>query len=148
MPSISNTAQLPIHDLRQELLPASADHGGPHWDVFRFEDHLLREVELVQVIQAATDKLDEVVARFQQNEIWVLLDGSCQFAFKDLREDSPSLHRACQLVCHEPTRIFVPAGVAFGFRVLSGPAQLIRISDTAESVVEQSTQSLPWPSEI
>lgn len=148
MPSENSPGQLPIHDLHLEPLSVHAGSGGAHWDAFRFEDHLLREVELVQVIQAASDKLDDIVVRHDQNEIWVLLDGSCQFAFKDLRSESPSHGNTHQLTRHEPTRIFVPAGVAFGYRVLSGPAQLIRIADTSEAAIDQRTQALPWPPDL
>lgn len=140
-------AELPIHDLLVEDVQVQEGNSEASWDVHRFDDHLLLDVGLVQVIQSAADKLDEVVARAEHSEVWVLLDGGCQFAFRDLRPGSPTHLAVHHLTRHEPTRIFVPAGVAFGYRVISGPAQLIRMSDRPRSQDGGSDQTIPWPGE-
>lgn len=136
---------LPIHDLLVEELDVQEGNSEARWDVLRFDDHILSDVRLVQVIQSAADKLDEVVARGASSEVWVLLDGGCQFAFRDLRADSPTHRAVYHLTRHEPTRIFVPSGVAFGYRVISGPAQLIRVSDISHGLEENSDQTIQWP---
>lgn len=142
---MAGTYDLPIHDLLIEDVQVQEGNSEARWDVLSFEDHILPDVGLVQVIQSAADKLDEVVARAASSEVWVLLDGGCQFAFKDLRSDSPTHRAVLHLTRHEPTRIFVPAGVAFGYRVISGPAQLIRIIDLTINPEKNSHQTIPWP---
>lgn len=137
------SAGFAIHDLYARSLARRAGEQGDVWGLLRFEDHLLRRFGLLELVRAIPDASPGLRARPIADEIWILVEGSVEFAWHDLRPGSPTEGRPDRLACSEPTLVLVPFGVAFGFRAVGGQATLIRLA-THEETPTEDIRALTW----
>jgi dTDP-4-dehydrorhamnose 3,5-epimerase len=118
----------PIHDLVIRPIATTDDHHTQRWIALRETDHILRRFGQADVVRISPGAPSNLLVRHRADEVWVLIDGSVAFLWRDMREDSPTFERSHQTTCHEPTQVLVPFGVAFGIRAIKKPALLIRVS--------------------
>jgi hypothetical protein len=132
-----------IHDLYARRLVRRTGKRGESWPLLRFEDHLLRRFGLAELVRGTSDAPPELRARPVADEVWILIEGRVEFAWRDLRPDSPTEGRHDRLMCDGPTAVLAPFGVAFGFRAIDGPATLLRLASHDETEAED-IRLLPW----
>jgi hypothetical protein len=131
----------PIHDLYIKTILPIEDSGVTRWPSLRDSDHILRRFGFAEVVRArGPSKLN---VREVADEVWTLCDGRVEFHWHDLRHNSPTYNSQYRLVCDRPTLMLVPFGVAFGYRVLDGPATLLRLATHGEGIHEGDYQ-IPW----
>jgi dTDP-4-dehydrorhamnose 3,5-epimerase len=111
--------------------------------VLKFEDHLLRRFGMAEYLVATEYQTPALRLQSAADEIWALLEGKVEFRWHDLRQGSPSRGKRVRVFSASPTLVLVPFGVAFGFRVPSGKASLLRLA-THSDVEGPPAQLLPW----
>ncbi|MDQ3457754.1 MAG: dTDP-4-dehydrorhamnose 3,5-epimerase family protein [Deinococcota bacterium] len=81
-----------------------------------------------------------------QDEIWVVVDGRLLVWLADLREGSASLgtRRAYLLDGEEPALLYIPAGVAHGYRAGAEGALLIYAMNAQFDPADPNEGRLPW----
>ena len=134
-----------IHDLYARPVSSISTERGKSWPLLRFEDHLLRRFGLAELVRALPGASPRLRARPVADEIWILIEGTAEFVWRDSRSDSPTQGREDRVEYAEPTLVLVPFGVAFGFRATKGPATLIRIATHAEGE-DEDIAVFPWES--
>ena len=112
-----------IHDL--VLRQLAGDKGT--LDLYRYSDHLLFRIGLIQFQSFEADYESDLRLRPESDELWFLLEGECSFYLEDKRQDSPTLDAVVTFQASEPTSLLVPFGVAFGISTKDG-CQLLRIA--------------------
>ncbi len=137
----------PIHDLYIRELTLEETNGLTKFHVLRDDDHLLRRFGQVQVIRKSPGRSETLCLREVADDVWALIEGEVEFAWHDLRRDSPSQDHWHHLRSETPTLVLAPFGVAFGCRALENPALLIRLSTHAESV-HSGDREIPWEFEV
>jgi len=133
-----------IHDLYARPVSSISTELGEVWHLLRFEDHLLRRFGLAELVRALPGASPRLRARPAADEIWILIEGTAEFVWRDTRSGSPTQGREDRLEYTEPTLVLVPFGVAFGFRTRKGPATLLRIATHTEG--EEDIAIFPWES--
>ena len=134
-----------IHDLYARPVSSISTELGEVWPLLRFEDHLLRRFGLAELVRAFPGASPRLRARPAADEIWILIEGTAEFVWRDTRSGSPTQGREDRLEYTEPTLVLVPFGVAFGFRAKKGPATLLRIATHTEDE-EEDIAHFPWES--
>ncbi len=132
-----------IHDLYIRDLTLEVTNGLTKFHVLRDEDHLLRRFGQVQVIRKSPGRHETLYLREVADEVWALIEGKVEFAWHDLRQDSPTKDHWHHLRTETPTLILAPFGVAFGCRAMDNPALLIRLGTHAENV-HSGDREIPW----
>jgi dTDP-4-dehydrorhamnose 3,5-epimerase-like enzyme len=113
------------------------------FNVLQVEDHLLRRFGQVQVIRKSPGRSETLYLREVADEVWAIIEGQVEFAWHDLRQDSPSRGHWHHLHTENPTLVLAPFGVAFGCRALEEPALLIRLSSHTEGI-HSGDREMPW----
>jgi dTDP-4-dehydrorhamnose 3,5-epimerase-like enzyme len=137
------TNKQPIHDLFIRELTVEETDGLTKFHVLCDEDHLLRRFGEVLVIRKSPGRSETLCLREVADEVWTLIEGQVEFAWHDLRQDSPSQGHWHHLHAETPTLVLAPFGVAFGCRALEEPALLIRLSTHAEGE-HSGDREMPW----
>jgi dTDP-4-dehydrorhamnose 3,5-epimerase len=137
------SVEFSIHDLYMRRLTLRSDKHAESLPLLRFEDHLLRRFGMAELIRPDSAAPGEMHVRSLADEIWILLEGQVEFAWRDLREGSPTVGSDDRLLCDEPTLVLAPFGVAFGYRPLSGPVTLLRFATHGEAE-DEDIRVLPW----
>lgn len=137
------TETKPIHDLYIRDLTLEVTNGLTKFHVLRDEDHLLRRFGQVQVIRKSPGRHETLCLREVADEVWALIEGKVEFAWHDLRQDSPTKDHWHHLRTETPTLILAPFGVAFGCRAMDNPALLIRLGTHAEGA-HSGDREIPW----
>lgn len=132
-----------IHDVLIRPLELRHQGAGSRIAAYRFADHLLYRVGLVEQVELAPSKKPQLVQRSQADEVWALTDGACTFAWIDNRPDSPTHDRRQFHFADTPTVVLAPFGVAFGVSTEVG-ATLIRLA-THDEAEDGEPVVLPWP---
>ena len=137
------TETKPIHDLYIRELTLEETKGLTKFHVLRDDDHLLRRFGQVQVIRKSPGRSETLGLREVADDVWALIEGEVEFAWHDLRQDSPSQNHWYHHRTKTPTLVLAPFGVAFGCRALQGPTLLIRLSTHPEGE-HSGDQEIPW----
>ncbi|MEE8120506.1 MAG: hypothetical protein V3T55_03190 [Anaerolineales bacterium] len=132
-----------IHDLYIRELTLEETNGSAKLHVLSDDDHLLRRFGQVQVIRKSPGRSETLCLREVADEVWALIEGEVEFAWHDLRQDSPSQGHWHHLHSKTPTLVLAPFGVAFGCRAMKDPALLVRLSTHAENV-HSGDREIPW----
>jgi dTDP-4-dehydrorhamnose 3,5-epimerase len=111
--------------------------------LLRETDHLLLRFGEMMLIRKDPSAECMMILREAADEIWFLVDGSVEFIWHDLRQDSPTFDQVHKLMCDEPTLVLAPFGVAFGCHALENPASLIRIA-TYDEGSHPGDRSFAW----
>ncbi len=128
-------ANYPIHDLYIEMLETVAAASWRSLDTYSFDDHLLKRIGLIEIIEvSAGDSLPEFV-RAQADELWTLLEGEAAFHWKDHRKESPTFSATHTLAADSPVRVLVPFGVEFRVSVQSD-CTLLRVASHAADLAD------------
>lgn len=133
----------PIHDLYIKSILSIEETGVIRWPTLHDSDHLLRRFGFAEVVKAYPESSLKLNVREVADEVWALCEGQVEFHWHDLRKNSPTYDIRYRLICSRPTLILVPFGVAFGYRVLDGPATFLRIATHDENLHEGDYQ-IPW----
>lgn len=130
----------PIHDLYIKTIQPIEEPGVIRWPTLRDSDHILRRFGFAEVVRALPESPLKLTVREVADEVWALCEGKVEFHWHDLRQNSPTHNIQYRLLCDRPTLVLVPFCVAFGFRVLDGPATLLRLASHDEDLHEDDYQ--------
>jgi mannose-6-phosphate isomerase-like protein (cupin superfamily) len=134
---------VPIHDLYTREIAVEKDDADQHWTALQDSDHLLRRFGLAEVVRACSETKPSMNLRIVADEVWALIEGRVEFAWHDLRTESPTYGNQHRFICERPTLVLAPFGVAFGFRSLDETALLLRLATHPENTHE-GDRRLPW----
>jgi hypothetical protein len=129
-----------IHDVVIRRLPIE----GSVLTLFRYSDHLLPRIGLIEYIQGKPGGSHQLRLRENSDEVWCLLDGNCRFVWQDERQASPSHGVVQRYEADVPTMLLAPFGVAFGY-LANRPCQLVRIAAFGDERQSGNGQIFPWP---
>ncbi|MGA9531209.1 MAG: hypothetical protein WBR18_00685 [Anaerolineales bacterium] len=132
-----------VHDALIRPLELERDSGQAHLAIYRFGDHLLHRIGLIELRQIQEDAPYLLRVRSEADELWALVEGDCTFAWVDERDDSPTHGNTQFHTAESPTIVLAPFGVAFGVRTES-TAKLIRLA-THDELEDASGVTRPWP---
>jgi hypothetical protein len=135
----------PIHDLYIKPILLIEEPGSTRWPTLSDSDHILRRFGLAEVVRVQPELPPKVHVREIADEVWILIEGRCEFYWHDLRENSPTYDKRYRLICDHPTLVLVPFGVAFAHRALDGAAIFLRLATHADGEHEGDRQ---FPLEI
>lgn len=142
---MDGAAPFPIHDLWVRPLTAVSIPAGAAHTALTDAEPVLHRFGLAQVVRADPESPPALRLRSHADEVWAVLEGRAALRWLDLREGSPTRGARFDLACHEPTRVLVPFGVAFGVHALDGPALLLRLAThTDADPAAAGDRSLPW----
>ncbi len=130
----------PIHDLYIKTILPIEESGVIRWPTLLDSDHILRRFGFAEVVRARPESPSKLNVREVADEVWALIEGRVEFHWHDLRQNSPTYDNQHRLIYARPTLMLVPFGVAFGYRVLDGPATLLRLATHGEGVHEGDYQ--------
>jgi dTDP-4-dehydrorhamnose 3,5-epimerase len=84
--------------------------------------------------------------KLPQNEIWTVIQGQLMIWLVDCRKDSSTsgAKRRVILSGEQPTQLFIPAGVAHGYKAASGGATLLYAMDQQFDLSDPNEGRLPW----
>jgi len=133
----------PIHDLYIKNIQPIEETGIIRWPTLRDSDHILRRFGFAEVVRTYPKSAVKLMVREVADEVWALCEGKVEFHWHDLRQNSPTFDNQYRLICDRPTLLLVPFGVAFGYRVLEGPATLLRLA-THDEGVHKGDYQIPW----
>ena len=139
MTHINHETRPRIHDVL--IRPLSTNDGV--MELYRYQDHLLPRIGLVEYVELAPHDPGALRLRRQSDELWMLLDGSCTFLWNDRRSESPSNNIVQRFHTSQPTLVLVPFGVAFGVRT-DRTARLIRLAEHDHSE-DEGGEKYSWP---
>ncbi len=135
----------PIHDLFIKQLATVEGPNVVRWLALQDTDHLLRRFGQAEVVRASGGRSTSLRVREVADETWAIIEGRVEFVWHDLRSSSPTYNCWYNLECDHPTLLLVPFGVAFGYRVVDGPATMLRVTTHADGE-HDGDQDLPWDS--
>jgi hypothetical protein len=136
----------PIHDLYIKNILPIEESGVIRWPTLRDSDHILRRFGFAEVVRVLPESPLKLHVREVADEVWTLCEGRVEFHWHDLRQNSPTYENRYRLICARLTLMLVPFGVAFGYRVLDGPATLLRLATHGEGIHKGDSQ-IPWEAE-
>lgn len=106
------------------------------------------ELRQLSVSFAAAGRINafHIHPRVPQNELWTVLQGQLTVWLVDCREGSPSEGTRQKVVLsgEEPAQLFIPAGVAHGYRAGRDGALLLYAMDQQFDAGEPNEGRLPW----
>ncbi|MHB1457170.1 MAG: dTDP-4-dehydrorhamnose 3,5-epimerase family protein [Armatimonadota bacterium] len=81
-----------------------------------------------------------------QNEIWTVVDGALLVWLVDVRADSPTngARKNVYLSGENPSQLYIPAGVAHGYKAGLDGAVLIYSMDSQFNINDPNEGRLPW----
>lgn len=121
-----------IKDVQITDITTYPDDRGYFREIFRTE-----QAPIAKIAQAsATMSYPGVIKAFhyhnQQDDMWYCADGMIQAVLYDMREDSPTKGEIQVVVMgeHKPLSLYIPKGVAHGYKVLGNkPAMVLYATD-------------------
>ena len=106
------------------------------------------ELRQVSVSYAAPHRINafHVHPKLAQNEIWTVIFGQLLVWLVDCRADSPTPKgtRRVLLTAEEPALLYIPAGVAHGYRAGRDGALLLYAMDQQFKADDPNEGRLPW----
>jgi dTDP-4-dehydrorhamnose 3,5-epimerase len=84
--------------------------------------------------------------KLEQNEIWTVIHGQLMVWLVDCRAESPTagVRRKVILSGEQPTQLYIPSGVAHGYKAGSVGATLLYAMDQQFDVSDPNEGRLPW----
>jgi dTDP-4-dehydrorhamnose 3,5-epimerase-like enzyme len=120
----------PINDLYIYKLNQDQPGTWRSLKAYAFEDHLLKRIGLVELVELSAGDALPAFIRHQADELWILIEGQAIFSWQDQREASPTFKAAYSLDAESPIRVLVPFGVQFSVAAQTD-CVLLRISSHA-----------------
>jgi dTDP-4-dehydrorhamnose 3,5-epimerase len=84
--------------------------------------------------------------KLEQNEIWTVIHGQLMIWLVDCRAGSPTagVKRKVILSGEQPTQLYIPSGVAHGYKAGSTGATLLYAMDQQFDISDPNEGRLPW----
>jgi dTDP-4-dehydrorhamnose 3,5-epimerase len=150
-------AQAPaIHDVALHPIRKHRADNGWFMELFRLREGVFSapeadasfEVRQLSLSRAAPGRINafHVHPRHPQNEFWTVIEGQLLVWLVDCREGSPSAGRRQKVVLsgEDPRLLYIPAGVAHGYRAAEAGAMLLYAMDQQFDVSDPNEGRLPW----
>lgn len=116
---------------------------GDRFTALSYNDHLLRRFGLLEVIRLNPGSRFEPILREEADEVWVLVEGTAECVFRDLRDGSPTSGTVIERTLTRTSQVFLPFGVAFGLSAGDSGAVLLRVA-THQPGPDSPETSLAW----
>ena len=106
------------------------------------------ELRQISVSHAEANRVNafHIHTKLPQNEIWTVIQGQLMIWLVDCRKDSSTAgtKRRVILSSEQPTQLFIPAGVAHGYKAASSGATLLYAMDQQFNLSDPNEGRLPW----
>ncbi len=106
------------------------------------------ELRQISVSNAEPNRINafHIHTKLPQNEIWTVIQGQLMIWLVDCRQDSSTAgaKRRVILSGEQPMQLYIPAGVAHGYKAGSSGATLIYAMDQQFDIEDPNEGRLPW----
>ena len=106
------------------------------------------EVRQASLSQAAPNRINafHVHPKVEQDEMWCVLNGEMVVHLVDVRADSPTCghRRRCVLSGEAPGMLYIPTGVAHGYKAGPNGALLLYVMNSQFNIDDANEGRLPW----
>ena len=133
--------EYPINDLFIQTISITQGDSLQTLCAYAFEDHLLKRIGSIEVIELDSGEDIPAFLRPQADELWVLLNGQARFEWHDRRESSPTFNAAHSFATASPVRVLVPFGVQFSLTAEQA-SRLLRICSHAGDIGDYLTKKV------
>jgi dTDP-4-dehydrorhamnose 3,5-epimerase len=145
-PEIAGVWQQPLRKLRSE--------NGWFMELARVTDSRLEnlptalELRQASLSYAAPERINafHLHPKVEQNEVWSVVQGQLLVWLVDCRAGSPTagVRRKVILSGEQPVQLFIPAGVAHGYKAGPEGALLVYLMDQQFNLADPNEGRLPW----
>jgi dTDP-4-dehydrorhamnose 3,5-epimerase len=134
-----------IKDVECKPLKVQADDRGSFMEVLREDDPFFTRFGQSNYSIAYPGVVKAWHWHRRQDDLWFVVSGMAQVGLYDLREDSPTRGQTDvhYLGDHNRTLLYIPHGVAHGYRVL-GPMPVSLLYHTTHTYDPADELRLPW----
>lgn len=106
------------------------------------------EIQQISISRADPGRVNafHIHTKLEQNEIWTVIQGQLMVWLVDCRKDSRTagVKRKLVLSGEQPMQVYIPAGVAHGYKAGSEGATLVYAMDQQFNLLDPNEGRLPW----
>lgn len=138
-----------IKDLIVKKLTCYVDDRGLFMEVLRDDDNLLKKFGQFSMSLTYPGVIKAFHYHKIQDDLWFFPTGNSQVVLSDIREDSPTKGETNVFYMGEynPILLYIPAGVAHGYRVLGNtPAIITYVTTESYQSAQPDEYRIPWDS--
>ncbi len=141
---------LQIDGARHDYLRKNRSENGWFTELARLENGKLNDFDLRQINVSRADagriNAFHIHTKLEQNEYWTVIDGQLLVWLVDCRDYSPTVgtKRKFILSGEQPAQLYIPAGVAHGYRAFASSATLVYLVNQQFDLTDPNEGRLPW----
>lgn len=139
-----------IQGVRVKKLERYSDDRGYFLEILRDDDEMLERFGQMSCSLSYPGIIKAFHYHEKQDDIWFFPSGNAQVVLYDLRDDSPTYRETDVYYMGEynPVSLFIPRGVAHGYRVLGAtPAVIVYLTNIAYKANAPDEKRIPWNDE-
>ncbi len=136
-----------IKDVTVKNLIKHVDDRGFFMEILRDDDKLLKRFGQASMSMTYPGVVKAFHYHKRQDDLWFFPSGNAQVVLHDLREDSPTKGETNVFYMGEnnPILLFIPAGVAHGYRVLGNmPATIVYFTTESYDRQKPDEYRIAW----
>ncbi len=136
-----------IEGVRVKHLVRHSDDRGFFMEILRDDDGWLSRFGQASLAKTYPGVIKAFHYHKKQDDVWFFPCGNAQVVLHDLRDGSPTKGRTEVYYLGEdnPAALFIPAGVAHGYRVLGAePAVIVYFTTESYQAQEPDEYRIPW----
>lgn len=136
-----------IKDVVVKKLIKHVDDRGFFMEILRDDDNLLKRFGQASMSMTYPGVVKAFHYHRKQDDLWFFPSGNAQVVLYDMREDSPTKGQTDVYYMgeHNPILLYIPAGVAHGYRVLGNtPAVIVYFTTESYNRDNPDEYRIPW----
>lgn len=106
------------------------------------------EIRQISISQAEPNRINafHIHTKLEQNELWTVIQGQLMVWLVDCRKDSSTagVKRKLVLSGEQPIQVYIPAGVAHGYKAGTAGAILAYVMDQQFNISEPNEGRISW----
>ncbi len=136
-----------IKDVLEKKLVKHTDDRGVFMEILRDDDNLLKRFGQASMSMSYPGVIKAFHYHKEQDDLWFFPSGNAQVVLYDMREDSPTKGETNVFYMGEnnPILLYIPVGVAHGYRVLGNtPAAIVYFTTKSYDPKDPDELRIPW----
>ncbi|MGE5329785.1 MAG: dTDP-4-dehydrorhamnose 3,5-epimerase family protein [Deltaproteobacteria bacterium] len=136
-----------IKDVAVKKLVKHTDDRGFFMEILRDDDNLLKKFGQASASLTYPGVIKAFHYHKKQDDLWFFPSGNAQVVLHDIREDSPTKGETNVLYMGEnnPILVYIPVGVAHGYRVLgNAPATIVYFTTESYDAKNPDEYRIDW----
>lgn len=136
-----------IKDVLEKKLVKHTDDRGVFMEILRDDDNLLKRFGQASMSMSYPGVIKAFHYHKEQDDLWFFPSGNVQVVLYDMREDSPTKGETNVFYMGEnnPILLYIPVGVAHGYRVLGNtPAAIVYFTTKSYDPKDPDELRIPW----